>query len=116
MFVTVTSVAAMLVMASVPADNMELARKAYNNCVTDNMIVQLDKSADADAYEKSLKGICAAEQKQFVAAIIQYERSEGASASEAKEIAEVEVQIVLEDSVEYYAEHSAEGTRPEKEA
>lgn len=116
MFVTVTSVAAMLVMASVPADNMDMARTVYSNCVIDNVVAHLENKMDADTSKSQLAGVCQDEQKAFVAAVVKYERSEGASATEAKEYAEEEVLAILDEASQSYAQHLEEGTRPEKDA
>lgn len=116
MFVTVSSVAAMLVMASSPANDMELARKAYSNCVSENAVSYLDRKAAPDEFSKSATLVCSAQKSSLLSAVIKYERGEGSSASEAKEYAEEEVQMVIDDSIEAYSEHLANDTRPELEA
>lgn len=115
MFVTVTSVAAMLVMASAPADNMDLARKAYSNCVVENVIAHLESKTDENESKNLLSQVCEIEQKAFFDTVVQYERSEGSTAAEAKEFADEEVQMILDDNNESYAEHLANNTRPVKE-
>lgn len=115
MFVTVTSVAAMLVMASAPADNMDLARKAYGNCIVDNVIMHLESKTSQSESKEMLSRVCENEQKAFFNAVVQYERSEGSTAAEAKEFADEEVQMILDDNNESYTEHLANNTRPVKE-
>ncbi len=114
MFVTVTSVAAMLVMASAPSDDMDLARTVYSNCVIDKVIAHLDSKTAENESKTLLSGVCETEKKAFFNAVVKYERSEGSTAAEAKEFADEEVQMILDDNTESYAEHFANDTRPVK--
>jgi len=103
-------------MASSPANDMDLARKAYSNCVSENAVSYLDRKADSEEFSKSAILVCSAQKTSLLSAVVKYERAEGSSAAEAKEYAEEEVQMVIDDSIDAYSEHLTNNTRPEIEA
>lgn len=114
MFVTVFSVAAVLAMAS-PAEGMvETARTSYDNCMIDVTVDNLNRQAAESEYASVVVSACENEKKALFDAIVKYERSEGATASEAKEYAQEEINMTEYDLVQSYAEYLAEGTQPEK--
>ena len=112
MFVTVSSVAAMLVMAASPADLSDLARNAYGQCIEQNSAALLDRKADGSEFSKNFSKVCETERKAFADAVIAYERSEGSSAKEAREYANEEEEMILEDALEVYQAHLANNSRP----
>lgn len=108
MFVTVTSVAAMLVMASSPAENFESAFALYSDCVEENLVSHIERNADENEYINSLSRVCHAEKQGFFEATVKYQVSEGDTNQEAKEYAEEEIQMVLDDSTSSYAERAGQ--------
>lgn len=115
MFVTVTSVAAMLVMASSPAEDFELSHATYSDCIEENLVSHINNNADENEYNNSLSKVCQTEQKEYFTAVVKYQRSEGATEAEANEYAEEEIQMILDDSTSSYAERVENGTQPENE-
>lgn len=114
MFVTVTSVAAMLVMASSPAENFELAYSAYNDCVETNLVSHIERNADESEYINSLSQVCKTEKASFFDAVVKFQRSDGATAEEAKEYAEEEIQMILDDSAASYTDRAENGGQSEE--
>lgn len=115
MFVTVTSVAAMLVMASSPAENFELAHSVYSDCLEANLVSHIERNADEDAYTNTLSQICKTEKTNFYDAVVKFQRSEGATAEEAKEYAAEEIQMILDDSASSYTDRAENGQFSEQE-
>ena len=114
MFVTL-SVAAMVSMAAYSDTALDQVRTAYGNCIIENTISHLGQKTAENDFAEAMKSVCQDEQKAFQAAVIASEKAEGASAKEAAEIAQEEVDMMIEDSVLGYAEHLEGETLPVKE-
>lgn len=106
------SIMMFILAASASASPLVNTRKDYEKCLTKLTYDMLKERKSEDEFNDAAKTACEAEKAAFHAAVTKDERSAGSSVNDAKEFADEEVALVLEDMGESYAEFVAEGTIP----
>jgi hypothetical protein len=106
------SIMLFILAASASASPLVNTRKDYEKCLTKLTYDMLKEKKSEDEFGVAAQTACEAEKAAFHAAVVKDERSTGSSVNNAKEFADEEVALVLEDMAIIYAEFVAEGSIP----
>ncbi|SIN97148.1 hypothetical protein SAMN02745824_2484 [Parasphingorhabdus marina DSM 22363] len=94
------------------ADSM---RMAYNNCLVDFTIEQLDAKTKRSVFAKSAREACASQRDAMAAAIKKDELEFGSTEQEATDYANEETENVVFAFIDGYADYMSSNTRPVRE-
>jgi hypothetical protein len=108
--------ATMLSMATIKADPMDNARKAFNNCMIETHNVAVGEKASPSAFVKTADSACTTERTAYHDILVKSERSFGSSAKDAEQFANEEVQMIVDSVVSSFNENVESGAKltPEK--
>ncbi len=104
-----TGLALILALAAGKADPMNMARKAYNNCLVEVHNTAVKAKTPASDFNKAAQEACNPEKTVYHDIIAKGERGFGSSAKEADEYANGEVQSIIDSVTEAYGENLQKG-------
>jgi hypothetical protein len=111
-----TGLVILLAMVAGKADLMNMARKAFNNCLVEVHNSGVKAKTPAAEFNKSAQDACPTERAAYKDIIAKGERAFGSSAKDADEYASGEVQSVIDSFTEAYGDNVEKGATltPEK--
>ncbi|HET9428380.1 MAG TPA: hypothetical protein VFO69_08495 [Allosphingosinicella sp.] len=105
-FVTVIAAA-----ASMQADPVNSARRAYTDCLQAYMRAQLEQRTEPAAFEAALASQCSDRAAAFTSAVVQRDsRADGRA--RAEENAHMQMEDIRATKIEYYADYHSTNTMP----
>ena len=105
---------ALLSATSSVADS-EAMRVAYNNCLVDFTIEQLDAKINRREFSRTARNACVTQRDAMVAAIKKDELEFGSTEQEATDYANEETENVVFAYIDGYADYLSSNTRPVRE-
>jgi hypothetical protein len=108
--------ATMLAMAAQKADPLNMARKAYNNCMIETHNKGVSDKASPSDFLKTAEAACPTERSTYHGMLVRAERGYGSSQKDAEQFANEEVQMMVDGIVSAFNENADSGAKlsPEK--
>lgn len=108
--------ATMLSMATMKADAMDNARKAFNNCMIETHNKGIAEKMSPSSFTKAADEACVPERTAYRDILIKSERTYGSSQKDAENFANEEVQMIVDSVVSSFNENVENGAKltPEK--
>ena len=98
--------------ASMQADPVNNARRAYSDCLRTYMRAQLEQRAEPPAFEAAIANQCADRASAFTAALVQRDARSGGNRARAEEDARMTMEDIRATTVEYYSDYHSSNTMP----
>ncbi len=105
-----------LSMAPAKADPIDMARKAFNNCLVEVHNTAVTDKASASQFSETIAGACTEQRTKYRELIYKSELSFGSKSAEAGQFADEETQAIVDSITSAFGDNVESGAKmqPEK--